>query len=274
VTAPDLGRYGVFLRGAPTPQEAAQIEELGYATVWVAGSPPADLGWAEPLLEATTTLHLATAIVNIWTANAVEVATSYHRIDRAHPGRFVLGIGAGHPELHREYRRPLSALRDYLDLLDEHAVPVDRRVLAAQGPRALELAGARTAGAIPYLTTREHTAEARHILGPRAFLAPEHKVVLSRDPAHARSVGREAFATSIQKANYRASWQRIGFTEDDLADGGSDRLVDSVVTHGSPTEIAAGLHSFLSAGADHVSIQMLSARSQLVPSLAELAAAL
>jgi probable F420-dependent oxidoreductase len=274
VSALGLGQYGVFVRGAPSAQEAAQIEALGYGAVWVAGSPPADLAWAEPLLEATTILRLGTAIINIWTADPTEVAASYHRIERAHPGRFVIGIGAGHPELHQEYRKPLEALRDYLDRLDELAVPVDRRALAAQGPKALELAAARTAGAIPYLTTRDHTAQARKILGSGALLAPEHMVVLSTDPGHARAAGREAFATSIQKANYQASWRRIGFTDDDLAGGGSDRLVDAVVSFGSPSDVAAALKEFIAAGADHVSIQVLSTRPRLLSSLAQLAAAL
>ncbi|MGE0215960.1 TIGR03620 family F420-dependent LLM class oxidoreductase [Mycolicibacterium sp.] len=256
MTKPDLGEYGVFILGGPSPQEAKEIENLGYTTVWVAGSPQAGLGFAEPLLDATETLRVATGIVNIWTADPATVAESFHRIERTHPGRFVLGIGPGHPELHQQYRKPLDAVRDYLDKLDEYGVPPDRRVLAALGPGALELAARRAAGVHSYLATPEHTARARAVLGPQALLAPEHKVVLSTDTAHARAAGRAAFATSIQKANYRNNFRRLGFTEADLADGGSDRLVDAVVAHGDAEAITTRLTSFLAAGADHIPVQV------------------
>ncbi|EUA38996.1 luciferase-like monooxygenase family protein [Mycobacterium avium subsp. avium 2285 (R)] len=129
---PDLGRFGSFGRGV-TPQQAKDIEALGYGAVWVGGSPPAELAWVEPLLEATTTLQVATGIVNIWTAPAGPVAESFHRIEAAYPGRFLLGIGVGHPEAHTEYRKPYDALADYLTRLDEYGVPAGRRVVAALG---------------------------------------------------------------------------------------------------------------------------------------------
>ena len=118
----DLGRYAAFGMGF-TPQQAAEIEALGYGAVWVAGSPPAELDWVEPILEKTTTLKVATGIVNIWSAPAEAVATSFHRIERAYPGRFLLGIGVGHPEANQTYRKPLDALNEYLDVLDAHEVP-------------------------------------------------------------------------------------------------------------------------------------------------------
>ena len=177
---PNLGRFGSFGLGV-TPDEAKQIEALGYGAVWVGGSPPAELDWVEPILEKTTTLQVATGIVNIWTAAAGPVAESFHRIDKAYPGRFLLGIGVGHPEAHTEYRKPIDALNDYLDKLDEYGVPKQRRVVAALGPRVLKLSAQRSAGAHPYLTTPEHTAQARELIGPSAFLAPEHKVVLTTD---------------------------------------------------------------------------------------------
>ena len=114
---PDLGRFGSFGRGV-TPQQAKEIEALGYGAVWVGGSPPAELAWVEPILEATTTLQVATGIVNIWTAAAKPVAESFHRIDKAYPGRFLLGIGVGHREPTSEYRKPYDALVEYLDELD------------------------------------------------------------------------------------------------------------------------------------------------------------
>ncbi|MFZ0905242.1 MAG: TIGR03620 family F420-dependent LLM class oxidoreductase, partial [Mycobacterium sp.] len=175
---PNLGRFGSFGRGV-TPQQAKEIEALGYGAVWVGGSPPAELEWVEPILEATTTLQVATGIVNIWSAAAKPVAESFHRIDRAYPGRFLLGIGVGHPEAITEYRKPYDALVQYLDQLDEYGVPANRRVVAALGPRVLKLSAERSAGAHPYLTTPEHTAQARELIGPSAFLAPEHKAVLT-----------------------------------------------------------------------------------------------
>lgn len=270
MTKPNLGRYGVFGRGA-TPQQARQIEALGYGALWVGGSPPAELDWVEPILEQTTTLQVATGIVNIWTAAAGPVAESFHRIDDAYPGRFLLGIGVGHPEAHQEYRKPLDALTEYLDALDSHGVPADRRVVAALGPKVLALSAQRAAGAHPYLTTPEHTARAREIIGPDAFLAPEHKVVLTTDAERAREVGRKALEIYLNLANYLNNWKRSGFSDEDVAKPGSDRLVDAVVAYGTPDAIAARLAQHLEVGADHVPVQVLTGPDKLVPALTELA---
>ncbi|MBV5242531.1 LLM class F420-dependent oxidoreductase [Mycolicibacterium sp. PAM1] len=276
---PDLGRFGSFGRGV-TPEQAQQIEALGYGAVWVGGSPPAELDWVEPLLAATTTLQVATGIVNIWTADAGPVAESFHRIESAHPGRFLLGIGVGHPEAHQQYRRPIDALVEYLDKLDEYGVPRGRRVVAALGPKVLKLSADRAAGAHPYLTTPEHTARARELIGPEAFLAPEHKVVLTTDersreehvtdPDRAREVGRKALEIYLDLANYLNSWKRLGFSDEDVAKPGSDRLVDAVVAYGTAEQIAARLREHLDAGADHVPVQVLTGSDKLVPALAEL----
>jgi probable F420-dependent oxidoreductase len=270
---PDLGRFGSFGRGV-TPQQAKEIEALGYGAVWVGGSPPAELAWVEPILAATTTLQVATGIVNIWTAPAKPVADSFHRIDKAYPGRFLLGIGVGHPEAHTEYRKPYDALVDYLNQLDEYGVPANRRVVAALGPRVLKLSAQHSAGAHPYLTTPEHTARARELIGPSAFLAPEHKVVLTTDADNAREVGRKALNVYLNLANYLNNWKRLGFSDDDVAKPGSDRLVDSVVAYGTTDAIAARLREHLDAGADHVPVQVLTRSENLVPALAELAGAL
>jgi len=267
---PSLGRFGSFGRGV-TPRQAQDIEALGYGAVWVGGSPPAALDWVEPLLAATTTLQVATGIVNIWTAAAKPVADSFHRIDRAYPGRFLLGIGVGHPEAHAEYRKPYDALVEYLDRLDDYGVPANRRVVAALGPRVLRLSAQRSAGAHPYLTTPEHTAQARELIGRSAFLAPEHKVVLTTDPEKARAVGRRALDMYFNLANYRNSWKRLGFSDDEVARPGSDRLVDAVVAYGTAEQIAARLEQHLDAGADHVAVQVLTKDENLVPALAELA---
>ena len=271
---PDLGRFGVFGRGV-TPAQAKDIEALGYGAVWVGGSPPAELAWVEPLLEATTTLQVATGIVNIWTAPAEPVAESFRRIDKAYPGRFLLGIGVGHPEAHTEYRKPYDALAEYLQQLDEYGVPANRRVVAALGPRVLKLSAERAAGAHPYLTTPEHTAGARELIGPSAFLAPEHKAVLTTSDQEgaekARAVGRRALDIYFQLANYRNNWKRLGFTDEEVTKPGSDRLVDAVVAYGTPEAIAARLKEHLDAGADHVPVQVLTRDDNLVPALAQLA---
>ncbi|MGE2832443.1 LLM class F420-dependent oxidoreductase [Mycobacterium sp. SMC-4] len=266
----DLGRFGSF-GGGVTPQQVAEIEALGYGAVWVGGSPPAELDWVEPILEATTALRVATGIVNIWSAEAGAVAESFHRIDAAHPGRFVLGIGVGHREADQQYRKPLDALTDYLDTLDAHDVPRERRVIAALGPKVLQLSAARAAGAHPYLTTPEHTARARELIGPEAFLAPEHKVVLTTDAEQARATGREALQIYLGLTNYVSNWKRLGFSDRDVTKPGSDRLVDAVVAYGTPEQIAARLTEHLEAGADHVPVQVLTTPDKLVPALAELA---
>ncbi|HNM84908.1 MAG TPA: LLM class F420-dependent oxidoreductase [Mycobacterium sp.] len=268
---PDLGRFGVWTGGPVTPEQAAQIEGLGYGAVWVGGSPAAGLEFAEPILAATERLQLATGIVNIWTAPADEVAASYHRIEKAYPGRFLLGIGVGHPEHTQEYVKPYEALTSYLDALDAASVPTSRRVIAALGPRVLTLARDRSAGAHPYLTTPEHTARARELVGNSVFLAPEHKAVLTRDAAQARDIGRKTVDFYLDLSNYVNNWRRLGFTAEDVARPGSDTLIDALVAHGTPEMIAARLTEHLDAGADHVAIQVLGRRADLLPTLTELA---
>jgi probable F420-dependent oxidoreductase len=275
MTKPELGTYGVF--GHYTqwqqlpPEQLREIEALGYGAIWAGGSPPADLDWVEPILGATETLQLATGIVNIWTAAAGPVAESFHRIDAAYPNRFLLGIGVGHPEAHQEYKKPYDALTEYLDALDQAGVPKDRRVVAALGPQVLKLSARRSAGAHPYLTTPEHTAQARELIGPDAFLAPEHKVVLTTDAEQARAIGRKALEIYLNLANYTNNWRRLGFTDDDVAKPGSDALVDSVVAHGTVDAIAARLAEHRAAGADHVPVQVLTGTDKLLPALAQLA---
>jgi probable F420-dependent oxidoreductase len=287
----DLGKFGVFTLGgiisgggsAPrgglgvTPEQAQEIERLGYGTIWVAGSPAAELSFAEPLLQSTTALKVATGIVNIWSADAKTVAESFHRINTAHPGRFLLGIGAGHPEHTGQYRKPYDALVAYLDDLDEYGVPADQRVLAALGPRVLRLAAERTAGAHPYNTTPEHTAHARRLIGPNALLLPEHKVVLSTDTDEARAVARKVIAETYNYfalANYMGNWKRMGFTDADLTPPGSDKFIDALVAYGTPDDIAKRLGQHLGAGASQVVIQVLGGSDKLLPTLSELAGAL
>ncbi|MGZ8812888.1 MAG: LLM class F420-dependent oxidoreductase [Mycobacterium sp.] len=268
---PDLGRFGVWTFGPPKPEQATEIERLGYRAIWIGGSPAGDLEYVEPLLDATETLQVATGIVNVWTAPAEQVAEAYHRIEDKYPGRFLLGIGIGHPEHTEEYRKPYDVLVEYLDALDSKKVPTSRRVIAALGPKVLKLSAQRSAGAHPYLTTPQHTGEARNILGPTVFLAPEHKVVLARDAEASRKIGRDTVDFYLNLSNYLNNWKRLGFTDDDIAKPGSDRLIDAVVAHGTPDDIAKQLNEHLEAGADHVAIQVLGGWDNLLPTLEELA---
>jgi probable F420-dependent oxidoreductase len=268
---PDLGRFGVWTFGTPKVEQAVEIEKLGYGAIWIGGSPKGDLNYVEPILEQTETLQVATGIVNVWTAPAGEVAEAYHRIEDAYPGRFLLGIGIGHPEHTEEYRKPYDVLVEYLDALDAAKVPTSRRVVAALGPKVLKLSAQRSAGAHPYLTTPEHTGQARNILGNTVYLAPEHKVVLSTDVEEARTVGRKAVDFYLNLSNYLNNWKRLGFSDHDIAKPGSDKLIDAVVAHGTPDAVAARLQEHLNAGADHVTIQVLGGWDKLVPTLTELA---
>jgi probable F420-dependent oxidoreductase len=272
---PELGTFGLFggyqqWEHLP-PAQLREIEALGYGALWAGGSPPADLSWVETVLAATDTLQVATGIVNIWTADAQAVARSFHRIEQAYPGRFLLGIGVGHPEAQSEYKKPYDALTEYLDQLDQQDVPRDRRVVAALGPQVLKLSARRSAGAHPYLTTPEHTAQARELIGPAAFLAPEHKVVLTTDPEVARAAGRKALDIYLNLANYLNNWKRLGFTGDDVAKPGSDSLIDALFAYGEADAVAARLKAHLDAGADHVPVQVLTTPDKLVPALTALA---
>jgi probable F420-dependent oxidoreductase len=273
----ELGRYGIWQRAGQLDAElAGVIESLGFGTIWIGGSPPGDLALAESLLDATDHIVIATGIVNMWSTPADEVAASYHRLEAKHPGRFLLGVGVGHPEATSDYTRPYATVVEYLDALDAADVPVDRRVLAALGPKVLELAAERTAGAHPYLVPPEHTRQAREILGDGVLLAPENKVVLDRDPATARRIGRPA----VQKPylglrNYVNNLKRLGWTDADIADGGSDALIDALVAHGEPNAVAARLNEHLDAGADHVCAQILTTDgTELIPDARRLAGAL
>jgi probable F420-dependent oxidoreductase len=269
-TTTNLGRFGVFGLGA-TVKQAQEIERLGYGTIWVGGSPPAELAFVEPLLESTSALKVATGIVNIWTAAAKPVAESFHRINTAYPGRFLLGVGVGHPEAEAQYRKPYDALVSYLDELDEYGVPADQRVLAALGPRVLKLSAERSAGAHPANATPEHAAQARAIIGPNALLAPVHNVVLSSDAEEARAIGRKAMAPYFNLTNYVSNWKRLGFTDADVTPPGSDKLIDAVVAHGTPDDIATRLSEYVSAGANHVAILVHGGSEKVLPTLSELA---
>jgi probable F420-dependent oxidoreductase len=272
-----LGRFGIWRSSAQvTPDLAASVERLGYGAVWLGGSPDGKLEIVSELLGATSALMVGTSIVNIWKDDAATVARSYARIEARHPGRFVLGVGAGHREATKEYASPYAKLASYVDQLQAAGVPAEGLVLAALGPRVLRLAGDRAAGAIPYLVPPEHTRLAREILGPDRLLAPEHKAVLDPDPVRGRALGRKRVENPyLHLINYTSNLRRLGFADDDLADAGSDRLIDALVAHGRPDQVAAQLSAHLDAGADHVAVQLLTENdADLLPGYADLASAL
>jgi probable F420-dependent oxidoreductase len=211
----------------------------------------------ETLLAATDHIPIATGIVNMWREEAETLAASHHRVTDRYPGRFLLGVGVGHREATAEFQDPMGKIDDYLDRLDRAGVPAEEIVLAALGPRALTIAAERTAGAHPYLTTPNHTALARQVLGDGPLLAPEHKVVFETDRDAARAIGRPVVARYLGRVNYRNNLLREGWLEADLNHEGSDRLVDALVLHGTAEEVAEGLRAHLEAGADHVGIQVL-----------------
>lgn len=255
----DLGVMGAHLREHEvSPERAIETEKAGYGTLWLDASPPADLALAERLLDATTKLAVGTSVVNIWTAGAGTVAASYHRIEARHPGRFLLGVGVGHRETHAEYDSPYQALGSYLKKLASAGVPADRVVVAALGPKMLRLARDRAAGTVPAMITHEHTRRARTILGPGKLLLPGHFVLLDSDAERARAAARTSPAgTALRVGNYARNLRRLGFTDADLSDSGSDRLIDALVLHGNPATVAAGVRAHLDAGADHVGIYPL-----------------
>lgn len=271
--SPSIGlwRGGALL----TPELAAAAERLGFDTLWVGGSPPADLGIAEGLLDATERIRIATGIVNIWTAPAAEVAASFHRLERTHPGRFTLGIGIGHPEaIGERYRRPYSALVAYLDELDAAGVPRDRRVISALGPRTLALAAERAAGTHPYMTTPEHTRFARGIVGPERLVAPEQRLVPGLEAGPAREAARRFLERYLSLSNYRRTLESHGFTAAELDDGATDEAVDALAPHGAPARLAEAVRGHLDAGADHVCVQILPAKEDPLPALEALSAEL
>lgn len=264
----DLGRYGVWVSHHAWPSDAnviasaaQEVEALGYGAIWLGGSPPDDLELAESLLAATQNLVVGTSIVDIWRSNGQVLAASHARLGEQFPGRFYLGVGSGHAptaeSLGQAYLKPLTRLREFLT---EKLVNVPRSelLIAALGPKALATARELTSGALPYLVPPQHTADARQILGADRLLAPEQKVFLGTDPALARRVARDRLKPYLRLPNYTQMLRRYGFGDDDFAGEGSDRLVDTTTVWGDGNAVRKGIDAHVSAGADHVALQVLS----------------
>ena len=227
----NIGKIGVWTSyrafGVERAGEAAKVaEQLGYGALWVGGSP-----------------HVPDIrpVLNLWINDPGETAGADAALRADFPGRFMLGIGIGHPEATSDYRRPLASMRAFLDGLDASPTPppTDERCLAALGPKMLALAGERTAGAHTYFVPVEHTRSARERLGPGKLLAPELACVIETEPARAKAVARDYAKLYLGLRNYTQNLLDFGFTVDDLADGGSDRLIDAVIPQGSAEQIAA-----------------------------------
>ena len=256
----ELGRVGVWTSyrviGEDNAREAAKlVEDLGFGTFWLGGSPR--LPSLRPLLEATGRISVATGILNAWQNEPEQVAAEYAQLERDFPDRVLLGIGIGHPEATTVYSTPITTMRAFLDALDGADPPLarDRRCLAALGPKMLDLSAERSLGAHTYFVPAEHTRFARERIGAGALLAPELACVVDTEPERARATARRYAQLYLGLRNYTTNLLRFGFTEDEITDGGSDRLIDTIVPHGSAGEIATAVRAHLEAGADHVCLQ-------------------
>ena len=279
----DLGRVGLWqyqLDQLPTAQMgevAAEIDELGYGALWI----PEMIGReafvnSTLLLSATERIVVATGIASIWARDAMNANSALNAITEAFPERFLMGLGVSHQVMvegirGHQYDRPFSAMKAYLETMDAGMYTASppttptHRVLAALGPKMLELAAERTDGAHPYFIPVEHTAFAREHLGPDAKLYPEQAVVLETDPTRAREIARGHMAMYLTLPNYTNNLKRFGWTDADLADGGTDALVDAVVAWGDEAAIAERVAAHHAAGADHVCIQVLPAEPTKAP---------
>jgi probable F420-dependent oxidoreductase len=266
-----LGKLGVFsLTDGMTASESAafanRLEGWGYSALWMGDGYGRDVliqcSW---LLANTSKLILASGIASIYGRDAVAMAVSKYTLCEQSGGRFILGIGVSHERVvegrrGHVYGKPLTTMRSYLDSMDrvgyQAPMPAEkpRVVLAALGPKMMALAGERTDGAMPFCVTPEHTAQARAILGPDKLLCPEQKLLLESDPVKARAIGRGVLARYLALDNYRNNLRSLGYTEDEMSGGGSDRLVDDLVGWGGEAELRARVQAHWDAGADHVCI--------------------
>ncbi len=269
-----LGRLGIWYSADKLsgPQQVADfvktVERLGYDTLWY----PESRGFesftiAGFMLSQSKTLKIGSSIASIYARDAFTSRRGMISLNDLYGGRFILGLGVSHPPMVQgirghTYEKPVPAMRSYLNAIkkDESGAADFPLCVAALGPLMLKLAGEMTQGAVPYNTTPKHTAEAAKILGPNKWLAIEQKVTIETDPARARALGREELSRYMTLDNYRNNWLRIGFTEADLSNGGSDAFIDAMVLWGSPEKVKEGLRAHFAAGATHVAIQPVHAQ--------------
>jgi probable F420-dependent oxidoreductase len=265
-----------FLPTVDLRRAVAQIEEMGFGTIWIGEALAREpFAAAAIILEATSQITMATGIANIWVRDAVAMMNGGRTLAEAWPHRFVLGIGVSHrPLLHargHQYERPLTAMRDYLDAMEKAPYrgpapnPPAPIVLASLGVKMLQLARDRTAGAHPYFVPVEHTREARAILGPDRLLAPEQAVVFANTRELARTPGDIYMRTYLGLQNYRQNLVRLGWPDDELTPPGSDRLFDAMVAWGDDREIARKVRRHYEAGADHVAVNVLTPTADRAP---------
>ncbi|MBV9577789.1 MAG: TIGR03620 family F420-dependent LLM class oxidoreductase [Chloroflexi bacterium] len=256
---------GVFRQDKPEVMKAAaEVEELGYGAIWMPGGPHAGLAdLLHNLLKSTRRAVVATGIVSIWTHPAAATAATHHTLEQTYPDRFLLGIGISHQRVVEgaglTYAKPLSKLREYLDELDAapDPVPVDERILASLGPVSLKLARERSLGTHPYFMPVEHTRISREAVGAGKIVAPEQMVVLETSADRARTIARAAADRYLNAPNYVNNLLRLGFSQADVSNGGSDRLIDALFAWGEPDRIAQRIAEHHAAGADHVCIQVV-----------------
>jgi probable F420-dependent oxidoreductase len=263
-----LGRVGVWLSalgGLSAARErdvAQQLEALGYSTLWITENKEI-LAHAGLVLGSTERMTIASGIANVWAREPETLASGADTLADAYDNRFVLGIGIGHAKMVARYDKPLATMRGYLDRMSawvaDHPTPATPVpwLIAALRPKMLELAATRTQGSHPYFVPVEHTVQARAALGPAAVLAPELAVVLDSDPTTARATARRYMELYLGLVNYTNNLRTLGYTDDDLAHGGSDRLVDAVIAWGDVDAIKRRVDEHLAAGADHVCLQPL-----------------
>jgi probable F420-dependent oxidoreductase len=275
----DFGDYGAWTSyrqfGEEKAGDAARaVEDAGLTALWLGGSPR--LAQLRPLLEGSEKLTVGTSIVNIWGYDPADLVVEYAALEADFPGRFCVGIGVGHPEATSDYKRPLTNLERFLDGIDtaDAPIPTNRQIIAALGPKMLTMSAKRSLGTIPYFSSVAHTRFCRETVGPDSLVVPEIACVIDEDVERARATARRYAKLYLGLSNYTNALLEHGFEQADIEDGGSDRLIDHVIPHGSAADIAAAARAHVDAGADHVALQAIGGEGIPAAEWSKLAAAL
>ncbi len=275
----DFGDFGAWtsyrqIEKDDAGEAARAVEEAGLGTLWMGMSPR--LEETRPLLEASEKLVVGTSIVNIWGYDPADLVREYATLEADFPGRLCVGIGVGHPEATSDYKRPLTNLEAFLDAIDsaDEPIPTNRRIIAALGPKMLAMSKRRSLGTVPYFSSVDHTRFSREAVGPDALVIPELACVLDEDVERARVTARKYAAVYLGLSNYTNALLQHGFEQSDIEDGGSDRLIDHVIPHGTVADVAAAARAHVEAGADHVALQTLGGKGVPADEWRTLAAAL